>query len=265
LSGRSPLYRLEEFFAQHDTARLLGKALPAQAFNDDTVGRVLDRLYEIGTMKLFTACAVRADPLFGLDKRHVHCDPTSMRVDGDDALPEDQEVPFTITHGYSTDQRPDLKPFVLATWCVDRAVPLWGKPSAGHASDNTVNHTLLSTLATFLAPHGVAPGAYIDVADAALVTEENLAALGDTCFVSRLPATSSACGRIIQAAVAHDAWEEVGVLAQTQPTKTRPGTFYHVYEGAVTLDEPPYRAVVVQSSAPDQRRLKRLDRAFQAS
>src|SRR5215467_8122152 len=44
LSGRSPLYRLEEFFAQQDTELLLGKALPAHAFNDDTVGRVLDRL-----------------------------------------------------------------------------------------------------------------------------------------------------------------------------------------------------------------------------
>ena len=69
LSGRSPLYRLEAFMAQHDTALLLGKAVPAEAFNDDTVGRVLDRLYDTGTIKLFTACAVRADQVFGLDKR----------------------------------------------------------------------------------------------------------------------------------------------------------------------------------------------------
>ena len=41
LSGRSPLYRLEEFFAQHDTELLLGKAVSPQALNDDTVGRVL--------------------------------------------------------------------------------------------------------------------------------------------------------------------------------------------------------------------------------
>jgi hypothetical protein len=65
LSGRSPLYRLEEFFARQDTALLLGKALPPHAFNDDTVGRVLDRLYDMGTMKLFTACAVRAATQFG--------------------------------------------------------------------------------------------------------------------------------------------------------------------------------------------------------
>src|SRR5499427_1995499 len=61
LSGRSPLYRLAEFFAQQDTALLLGKALAPDAFNDDTVGRVLERLYDVGTMKIFTACAVRAD------------------------------------------------------------------------------------------------------------------------------------------------------------------------------------------------------------
>src|ERR671927_2000046 len=60
LSGRSPLYRLEEFFAPQDTELLLGKALPPQAFTDDTVGRVLDRLYDCGTMRLFTECAIRA-------------------------------------------------------------------------------------------------------------------------------------------------------------------------------------------------------------
>src|SRR6266704_6378956 len=37
LSGRSPLYRLEEFFAHHDTALLLGKAIAPGTFDDDTV------------------------------------------------------------------------------------------------------------------------------------------------------------------------------------------------------------------------------------
>src|SRR6266705_1986644 len=83
LSGRSPLYRLEEFFAHQDTALLLGKAVTPEALNDDTAGRVLDRLYEIGTMKLFTACAVRADQVFGLDKRYVHFDTTSVSVYGE--------------------------------------------------------------------------------------------------------------------------------------------------------------------------------------
>src|ERR1041384_8573006 len=82
LSGRSPLYRLEEFFAHQDTELLLGKAVAPEAFNDDTVGRVLEGLYDVGTMKIFPACAVRADQVYGLDKRYVHFDTTSISVYG---------------------------------------------------------------------------------------------------------------------------------------------------------------------------------------
>src|SRR5437870_10054157 len=271
LSGRSPLYRLEEFFTHQDTALLLGKAVAPEVFKDDTVGRVLERLYDVGTMKIFTACVVRADQVYGLDKRYVHFDTTSISVYGDYLPPEgqpgqqEQAVPFTITHGYSKDKRPDLKQFVFSTLCVDRAVPLWGKPEDGNASDKTVNNTVLAAIATFLAKHGVAPGAYIYVADAALVTEDNLAALGDTLFISRLPATYNECGRIIAEAVAHNTWEECGVIASTKPTRHRPATTYNAYEGEVTLYGTIYRAVVIHSSAQDKRRQQRLAREIQAS
>ena len=92
LSGRSPLYRLEEFFAQQDTELLLGKAIPPQAFTDDTVGRVLDRLYDFGTMRLFTACAIRAAARFGLERRYVHFDTTSRSVWGDYECTEEQDA-----------------------------------------------------------------------------------------------------------------------------------------------------------------------------
>jgi transposase len=265
LSGRSPLYRLEEFFAQQDTELLLGKALPAHAFNDDTVGRVLDRLYDFGTMRLFTACAVRAATRFGLERRYVHFDTTSRSVWGAYQGAETQDLPFQVTYGYSKDKRPDLKQFVLSMLCVDRAVPIWGKPEDGNASDKTLNATLLSEIAQLLAHYGVQRGAYIYIADAALVTEDNLAALGDTLFITRLPATYSECGRVITEAVAHNSWEEVGGLAQTPPTKHRPGTFYKVAEGEVTLYGKAYRAVVVHSSSQDQRRQKHLAREIQAS
>jgi len=265
LSGRSPLYRLEEFFAHQDTELLLGKALPPHALNDDTVGRVLDRLYDFGTMRLFTACAVRAATRFGLERRYVHFDTTSRNVWGEYQFAETQDLPFQVTFGYSKDKRPDLKQFVLSTLCVDRAVPIWGKPEDGNASDKTLNATLLSEIAQLLAHYGIQRGAYIYIADAALVTKDNLAALGDTLFITRLPATYSECGRVIAEAVAHDHWEEVGVLAQTPPTQHRPGTFYKVAEGTVTLYGKAYRAVVVHSSSQDQRRQKHLARELQAS
>jgi transposase len=265
LSGRSPLYRLEEFFAQQDTALLLGKTVPPHALNDDTAGRVLDRLYDFGTMRLFTACAVRAATRFGLERRYVHFDTTSRSVWGEYQYAETQDLPFQVTYGYSKDKRPDLKQFVLSTLCVDRAVPIWGKLEDGNASDKTLNTTLLSELARLLADYGVQPGAYIYIADAALVTEDNLAALRDTFFITRLPATYSECGRIIAETVARNQWEEVGGLAQTQPTKHRPGTYYKVAEGSVTLYGKTYRAVVVHSSSQDQRRQQHLEREIQAS
>jgi len=93
----------------------------------------------------------------------------------------------------------------------------------------------------------------------------NLAALGDTLFISRLPATYNACGRLIAEAVAHNTWDEVGVLAHTKPTQHRPATSYKASEGEVTLYGTPYRAVVIHSSAQDKRRQQRLERAIQAS
>src|SRR5919108_4351333 len=66
-------------------------------------------------------------------------------------------------------------------------------------------------------------------------------------------------------AVAHNTWEDIGVLAHTKPTQQRPVTSYKAYEGEVTLYGTPYRAVVVHSSAQDKRRQQRLARDIQTS
>jgi len=58
----------------------------------------------------------------------------------------------------------------------------------------------------------------------------DLAVLGDTLFISRLPATYNECGWLIAEAVAANTWEEVGALAHTQPTQHRPVTSYKAYE-----------------------------------
>jgi transposase len=195
----------------------------------------------------------------------VHFDTTSRSVWGEYQFAEAQDLPFRVTYGYSKDNRPDLKQFVLSTLCVDRAVPMWGKPEDGNASDKTLNTTLLSEIAQLLARYGVQRGAYIYIADAALVTEENLAALGDTLFITRLPATYRECERVIAEAVSHNRWEEVGVLAQTKPSKRRPATAYQVDEHVVTLYGKSYRAVVVHSNTQEPRRQKHLARELQAS
>jgi len=81
LSGRSPLYRLERFAQSVDTGLLLGKKIPAVAFNDTTLGRAMDAclcvarrqaIYAVGTEQLFSQVAFRAAGAFPLnmDMRH---------------------------------------------------------------------------------------------------------------------------------------------------------------------------------------------------
>ena len=94
-----------------------------------------------------------------------------------------------------------------------------------------------------------------------MVTEENLAKTdASILFISRLPATYNECGRAISEAIEKDEWEEVGVLAETKPTKNRPAAFYKASESTVELYGKKYRAVVVHSSSHDKRRQKRIDR-----
>jgi hypothetical protein len=73
------------------------------------------------------------------------------------------------------------------------------------------------------------------VADAALVTADHLAALGNTLVISRLPATDTAGARVIHEAVARAGGEDIGLLATTRATKHRPATGSTASEGEVAL------------------------------
>jgi transposase len=266
LSGRSPLYRLEEFFETQDTELLLGKPIEAKRFNDDNVGRFLDKLYETGTMKLFTEIARRAVDRFGVSCRHVHFDTTSVSVFGAYSGESQGESngPYEITYGHSKDHRADLKQFLISMLCVERNVPILGTSEDGNGSDKAINNEILTTISSRMAAFGLAEGAFIYIADSALITEENLKAIGDAIlFISRLPASYKECQRVIREAVRQDEWEMIGIIAETTPTKNRPGTHYRAYETEVELYEKRYRAVVIHSTAHDRRRQKRIEREVQ--
>ena len=263
LSGRSPLYRLTEFFKQQDIELLLnGRDIPVQAFNDTTVGRALDAVYNAGSMKIFSTVANKAVKLFSCQMKYLHFDTTSVNVWGDYTLYNDKKKSkmLTITHGHSKDKRPDLKQFLIKTLCVERNVPIIGGCEDGNASDKTVNNKILTSISKNMAKHGLSPGAYIYIADSAMVTKDNLTSMGDNLFITRLPFNYNECDRVVRQAAKKDIWEEVGVIAYTKPTKNRPVASYKVAEGDVTLYDKKYRAIVVHSSSHDKRRQKRIDR-----
>jgi len=258
LSGRTPLYRLTEFFEEKDTELLLGAAIEPERFCDYNLGRSMDKIFETGTQKIFSQLAQNALTVFNVDPRRLHFDTTSVSVFGDYDL---LDPPFDITYGYSKDKRPDLKQFLVSMLCVDRNIPILGATKDGNASDKTLNNELLTNISKYMAEHGLQPGAYVYVADAAFVTADNLEkADGQTFFLTRLPATYSECGRVIRDAVESDHWIDIGPLAEEPDRPKRPTAYYRAYEGTVELYGKTYRAIVVHSSVHDKRRHKRIDR-----
>lgn len=264
LSGRSPLYRLQSFFENKDTALLLGEPVDASAFADHNISRVLDSIYDTGTGRIFSQIAQNSVGAFALDTACAHYDTTSMSVFGDYDW---EDPPFHITYGHSKDKRPDLKQFLVEMFCVDRDVPIIGATRDGNASDKTLNNELLGGISRHMTRHGIDPGAFIYVADSALVTQDNLnrAQENGIHFLSRLPATFNECGRAIDQAVAADSakWVDVGELAQTPATAKRPAASYRVFETSVSLYGIDYRAAVVHSSSHDKRRHKRIERLLE--
>ena len=250
LTGRNPLYRLEHFFEDQDTELLLGKEIDAKSFNDVNVGRFLDKVFDVGAVKIFKEISMRAVSNFGLNCRHVHFDTTSRSVYGDyEAYGND---PFEITYGHSKDHRSALKQFLISMLGVARNVPVFGKIEDGNASDKSVNNDVLSEISKYMAAHGLGTGAFIYIADSAMITKKNLETMGqDILFISRLPATFNECDRAIKEAVQKDAWKDIGVIAKTKPTKKRPAAYYRSYETEVTLYGETYRAFVIHSSAHD--------------
>jgi transposase len=260
LSGRTPLYRLHEFFKDRDTELLFGTEIAPAAFNDDAVGRVLDRLYDAGTMKIFTEVSLRVCKGFNIRTDRGNFDTTSVNVWGDYSSSTAAGKAPHITYGKSKDKRPDLKQFMFSLLCVEGSIPLVGKVQDGNAADTRLNNEELQRVSELIKATGTKREDFLYIADCKLVTKENLELLGPNPFVTRLPASYNVHDEAIDRALLDDRWEAVGALNQTPQSKKRPAAQYTVCEQSIELYGKRYRAIVVHSTSHDKRRLKRIER-----
>jgi transposase len=272
-SGRSPLYRLEQFFATQDTELALGKAVDPNVFADHNVGRVMDQIYTVGPNRVFSELTRRAAILYDLNMSTAHWDSTSVSVWGDYDVygDDDNDQRLQITYGYSKDQRPDLKQFMMQMLCVENNIPILGDCQDGNSSDKTLNNKLLTRISSHLAKYGIDEAAFTYIADSAMVNEPNLECFhprkdaAPLYFLTRLPFTYEEANRVVAQAIAADQWQSIGVLAQVEKTTKRPLASYRGYETNVLLYDYNYRAIVVHSTAHDKRRQKRIDRELNQS
>ncbi len=264
LSGRSPLYQVEDFIAEQDTELLFGAYVDSHRFNDDALGNALDRIHKKGTLKLFTEVSLRAASVFKLDTTTVSYDTTSVNVWGDYAESSPGTNPPHITYGHSKDKRGDLKQFMVSMLCVEGNIPLSGKMQDGNASDNKLNNEELQRISKLMSPLKNNISEMLYVADCKVITPDNMPRLKQLLFVSRFPATYKEHDLAIGRALEADDWDEFGILAETpSPSKKHPRASYRAYETTVSMEGESYRALVVQTDHLDKRRTKSIERQKQ--
>lgn len=262
LSGRTPLYRFHEFFQRQDTELLLGREIASERFTDDVLGRALDRIHEAGTMKIFTEISLKACALFGVSTAQGHFDTTSVNVWGDYEQSTAGESAPHITYGYSKDKRPDLKQFMFSLLCVEGNIPLLGKVEDGNAADTKLNNETLEQVAKLISDNHIDRDNFLYVADCKLVNRANLELLGESPFVTRLPASYKVHAEAVAAALEADEWEELGTLNQGSASTSakRPAAVYKAARSPIRLYERDYRGIIIHSSNHDKRRHKRIER-----
>jgi transposase len=184
-----PLYLFPQFFEDKATEHLLGEGILPEYFNDDKIGRVMDKLYQKGLTDIFLSIALSAFKKSGINHKFLHLDATSIAVEGEYLLDElslenssSQKSEIKIVHGYSRDKRPDLKQFLINLIVSgDGDVPLFFQAGNGNDSDKAVFGQLLNNFKNQVNLDNII------VADSALYSQGNLFLINDLRWITRVP------------------------------------------------------------------------------
>ncbi len=183
-----PLYLFPQFFNDKATEHLFGEGIVPEDFNDDKIGRVMDKLYQFGLTNIFLKIALTALKKYGIDHKYSHLDSTSISLQGDydicQTLNEEnlEPIPIKIVHGYSKDKRPDLKQFLINLIASgDGGIPLFLECGNGNDNDQAKFAQLLSNFKKQVDLNS------IFVADSALYTADNLLVIEHLKWITRVP------------------------------------------------------------------------------
>jgi transposase len=183
--GRA-LYLTPEFFSNKPIDLLIREGLTAEDFNDDSLGRGLDILYQAGVTEVFARIASHALGVFGIEHEYVHLDNSSFSVEGDYDTPLGDPKAIRITHGYSRDHRPDLKQVVVSLICsYQSSIPIWFQALDGNRVDK---ESFPKIIQAYISQMQASELPYF-IADSALYSEGNIKSLSQAKWITRVPAT----------------------------------------------------------------------------
>ena len=94
------MYLVPEYMENKPVELLIGEGMKAEDFNDVTLGRSLDALYEKGVTEVFAHTASKALQVYQIEHEYVHLDSSSFHLHGEYEIEDADEQSITITHGY---------------------------------------------------------------------------------------------------------------------------------------------------------------------
>jgi transposase len=180
------LYLVPDYMRNKPVDLLIDPALSAEDFNDDSLGRSLDDLYQKGVTEVFARVASQALKVYEIEHRFVHLDSSSLHLHGQYETDEPNTEAITITHGYSRDHRPDLKQVVVQLITSQRsALPVWLEVLSGNSSDK---ETFAPSVAAYCQQLREDEQPYF-VMDSAGYSQDNLKTLEKMRWLMRVPET----------------------------------------------------------------------------
>ena len=191
-----PLYLFPEFLETKPVEILIRAGLNVEDFNDDVLGRTLDKLYRASPESIFMRIAAIAYKGYG--GRFFHNDTTSMSLQGDYEHEEGDldAVPLEITYGYSKDGRPDLKQFIISL-VMDGDLPVFIQVLNGNASDKNHFREIVKRYGSSL--REMWGEDRIWVWDSAFYSERNVEEIsGSYRWITRVPETLSKAKEVME-------------------------------------------------------------------
>jgi transposase len=199
-----PLSLTPQFFETKALETLFRAGVTAEHFNRHKLGKVLDSAHGYGCEQLFYELSLQSCAQEQIDIRFNSEDTTTFSLTGEYTDDVDEHT-IKITHGYSKDNRPDLKQVVHELLVSqDAGIPLMMKSWDGNASDNKIfkeraemliEHYKKSELPRYL------------IADSKLYFEGNATSLKQINFITRIPGSIGEENKIILDSIKENTWE----------------------------------------------------------
>jgi transposase len=190
LVKRAPLYGIQNFFKEMDIQNLFGKAWNPEDFNDDRLGRALEKMARSDLPGIYYSIAREALEKEGILLDQVHLDTTSLSLQGLYEKSGKEDSLLKIEYGHSKDLRPDLKQLMFGLGSVN-GIPLFADVMNGSTSDKSWNENMAIRMKDLLSKEAL--DSMVTIADSAIVTAENLKLYGDRPFISRFPENFTLC------------------------------------------------------------------------